>query len=50
MTDREITKYMNEFYAWREREFGTTCEDGSNQHLIAYKVRYFIVITAMQVK
>ena len=41
MTDREITKYMNEFYTWREKEFGATCEDGTNQHLIAYKGKVF---------
>ena len=41
MDDREMTKYMNEFYNWREKEFGTSSEDFNTQFLIAYKGKVF---------
>lgn len=41
MDDREMTKYMNEFYNWREKEFGASSEDFSTQFLIAYKGKVF---------
>ena len=41
MDDREMTKYMNEFYNWREKEFGASSEDFRTQFLIAYKGKVF---------
>lgn len=40
MNDRELTRWMNEFYQWRAREFFIE-DKPENQFLIAYKGKVF---------